>query len=667
MSEVSDRIEQLRRLLEQYNLAYYRDDNPLVPDAEYDRLMNELIRLEQEHPEYYDPNSPTQRVGAGLSEGFTKVTHPHFMLSIDDIFSQQEIEQFVTRVENEVGPTSFVAELKIDGLAMRLLYRQGRFVQAVTRGDGAVGEDVTQNVRTIRSIPMRIDFAAELDLRGEVYMPKKRFHALNEQMAAQGQKPFANPRNAAAGSIRQLDSRVAASRGLEAWWYHMPQAIQWVSTHEEALELMARLGFRVNPLRRVCRSAGEIWQFVQEIAAQRDSLPYDIDGIVIKVNDLAAQQALGATVKYPRWCTAYKFPAQEAVTVVRDIYCTVGRTGRITPNVRFDPVEIAQTTVEYASLHNEDYIKEKDIRLGDSIVVHKAGDIIPEVVSVVVDRRPADSQPYAFPKVCPVCGMPLHRLADEADNYCVNSECPARVVESIVHYASREAMNIDGLGEKRVELFHQHGLLEHIEDIYTLKYKQDEMMQLEKMGDKTCQNLFDAIERSKGAGLDRVLCGLGIRHIGGKAAALLAQHYPSIDQLMAASREDIAAIPEMGEVMADSVVSFFADEPNRRLVEALRQAGVVLLYQAREQFASRFTGKTVVLTGGLSSMSRSQAEALLTQLGARAAGSVSRSTDYVIYGSDPGSKYDKAVAYGIPLLDEEAFLDELKRLGLLPQ
>ena len=665
MSDVRERIQYLRKILEQYNLEYYRDNKPSVPDSEYDRLMNELKALEESHPELDDPNSVTHRVGGAISEGFTKIVHERNMLSLGNVYNYEEIKQFDQRIVNEVGPVEYVVEMKIDGLAMRMLFQGGRFIQAVTRGDGVVGEDVSMNVRTIRSIPMNVDFEGELDIRGEVYMPRDQFRHLNAQREANGEEPFANPRNAAAGSIRQLDSSIAASRGLEAFWYHLPNAQSYVSTHEEALELLEGLGFRVNPQRRLCHDADEIWQFIQEIAAQRDSLPYDIDGMVIKVNDLAKQQVLGFTAKYPKWATAYKFPAEEVVTEVKDIFCTVGRTGRVTPNARFRPVEIAQTMVEYATLHNCDYIINKDIRVSDSVVVHKAGDIIPEVVRVIPERRKADSVPYVFPDTCPVCGMPLHRFEGEADYYCLNSECPARVVESIAHYASRDAMNIEGLGEKKVEMLHQAGLLNRIEDIYNLKYYPEEVMSLEKMGRKSFDNLVEAIEASKENGLDKVLFGLGIKHIGAKAARVLAENFPNIDQLMEATMEQISAIPDFGDVMADSVVQFFADQQNIEFINALKKAGVSLLYKARANFASIFTGKTVVLTGGLDSMTRSQAEETLTQLQAKVTGSVSRSTDIVIFGHDAGSKYDKALKLGIQLMDEDSFTSELERLGIL--
>lgn len=667
MPEILDRILYLRKLLEQYNREYYINDNPSVPDSEYDRLMSELKKLESDNPQYDDPNSPTRRVGGSVATGFNKIVHARSMLSLDDVFSYEELADFCSKVEAEVGKTRYCVELKIDGLAMSVIYRNGRFVQAVTRGDGVVGEDVTANVRTVRSLPMSIDFMEELDIRGEVYMPRKAFRRLNEQREAQGLEVFANPRNAAAGSVRQLDSAVAASRGLDGFWYHVPQADQWVSKHSEALKMIEDLGFKVNPLRRICHDIEEIWQFVQEIAEKRDSLEYDIDGMVIKVDDLAAQRQLGFTAKYPKWAIAYKFPAEEVLTTVEDIFCTVGRTGRVTPNARFQPIEIAQSTVEFASLHNEDYIKSKDIRVGDSVIVHKAGDIIPEVVRVVLDRRRADSVPYIFPELCPVCSMPLHRFEGEADTYCLNAECPARITESIAHFCSRDAMNIEGLGSKRVEMFHEAGLLNRIEDIYNLRFEGEKVMALDKMGAKSFDNLIGAIEKSKQSGLDKLLFGLGIRHIGSKAAQILANRYGSLDELAKASVEELSGINDVGSVMADSIVSYFEDEQNRKLIAALKAAGVSMSYQQKQSYESVFSGKTVVLTGTLSFMGRSEATALLQQLQANVTGSVSKSTDIVIYGENAGSKYDKALSLGVQLMDEESFASELKKAGLLEE
>ncbi len=665
-NSVEERIKQLRSLLAKYNYEYYVKDNPSVPDYEYDKCMEELKQLETLHPEFYDVNSPTNRVGGQVAEGFEKVTHTRAMLSLGNSYNIDDINVFHQRIVDEIGEVEYVVELKIDGLAMSVQYNNGKFVRAVTRGDGTVGEDVTMNVRTIKSIPMEIAYQGQLDVRGEVYMPRAAFKKLNEAKQQKGEDAFANPRNAAAGTIRQLDSSVAAGRGLQAYWYHLPQADEMgIETHEEALEFLEGQGFRVNPTRKLCQSIDEVWDFIQYASSVRDDLSYDIDGMVIKVNDLASQRELGFTAKHPKWAIAYKFPAEEVVTTVEDIFCTVGRTGKVTPNARFKPVVIAQTNVEYATLHNEDNIKTKDIRVGDSVVVHKAGDIIPEVVRVVFDRRKEGTPVYRFPEVCPVCGQPLHRFADEADWYCLNVECPAVVVESITHFASRDAMNIEGLGGKTVETFHKAGILKTIEDIYHLKEYEETICSLEKMGKKSFNNLVKAIENSKENNLDKLLFGLGIKHIGAKAATILAGAFGNMDALMNATAESLVAINDIGETMADSVVSFFADEENKALIRALQQEGCNMFYQAQDSYTSIFTAKTVVLTGSLERLTRNEASAYLSQLQANVSSSVSKKTDIVIYGPGAGSKYDKAVELGITLMTEEDLVNELQRVGIL--
>lgn len=669
MSEsIKEKIENLRQQINRYNYEYYVNDAPTVSDYQYDMLINELKQLEQQHPEFYDINSPTNRVGGSVAEGFEKVVHTRNMLSLGNSYNKEDIIDFDRKIYNEVGQVEYVVELKIDGLAMSILYENGKFVRAVTRGDGIVGEDVTANVRTIKSIPMEVEYKGQLDVRGEVYMPRSSFRKLNAIRQENGESLFANPRNAAAGSIRQLDSKIAASRGLQAYWYHLPQAAEiGLKTHEEALNFLTEQGFRVNPQRRVCKSIDEVWQFITEMTKVRDELAYDIDGMVIKVNDLAMQKRLGYTIKYPKWAIAYKFPAEEVVTKVEDIFCTVGRTGKVTPNARFIPVTIAQTSVTYATLHNEDFIKERDIRVGDYVVVHKAGDIIPEVVKVVLERREDGLKQYSFPDKCPVCCEKLHRYLDEADYYCPNIECPARIIESIAHFASRDAMNIDGLGEKKVETFHENGLLNSVEDIYHLKEHQEELMKIDKMGLKSCENLFKAIEDSKKNNLDKLLFGLGIRQIGAKAATILAKHFLHMDKLRQATIEQLTDIADIGPIMADNIVSFFKDEKNIELIDNLKSLSVNMSYESGEVYTSIFTNRTVVLTGSLQRLTRSEASSYLEQLQAKVSSSVSSKTDYVIYGTDPGSKYDKALKLNVTLVDEEEFLKELLRVGLLQE
>ncbi|MGN1398911.1 MAG: NAD-dependent DNA ligase LigA [Erysipelotrichaceae bacterium] len=666
--EIREHIERLRKMLNQYNYQYYVLDNPTVSDYEYDLLLKELKDLEIAHPEYYDINSPTNRVGGYVAKGFEKVVHTKNMLSLANSYNKEDIMEFDRRIVDEVGEVQYVVELKIDGLAMSLQYANGKFVRAVTRGDGKVGEDVTNNVRTIKSIPMEIPYQGQLDVRGEVYMPKSSFEKLNRQRRENGEAVFANCRNAASGSIRQLDSTIAGQRGLQAFWYHLPDGFDMnIPTHQECLQFLTQQGFRVNPERRICHNIDEVWEFINQMADKRDSLPYDIDGMVIKVNDLRLQRQLGYTVKYPKWAIAYKFPAAEVITTLEDIFCTVGRTGKVTPNAKLTPVEIAQTSVSYATLHNEDFIIERDIRISDQVVVHKAGDIIPEVVKVVMEKRNPDSKPYQFPKVCPVCGTLLHRSIDEADYYCQNIECKARIVESIAHFASRDAMNIEGLAEKKVEAFHNEGILNSVEDIYRLKDNKDLIMKMDKMGSKSFDNLTAAIEKSKSNNLDKLLFGLGIRQIGAKAATILAKNFLTMDNLMTATFQQLTAINDIGPIMADNIVNFFAQKKNRELIENLMSFKVNMVYSNAETYVSFLTGKTVVLTGSLEKLTRSQAATYLDQLGAKVSSSVSSKTDYVIYGNEPGSKYTKAVELSIDLLTEQDFVNELLRVGLLQE
>ena len=668
MSEIENRIQQLRTLLNKYNHQYFVLDNPSVSDYEYDMLLKELKELEEAHPEFFDINSPTNRVGGYISSGFEKVVHQVNMLSLGNSYNKEDILTFHNRIISEIKEVEYVVELKIDGLAMSLIYENGKFVKAVTRGDGVTGEDVTSNVRTIRSIPMEIEYQGRLDVRGEIYMPKAVFERINKERKEKVEPLFANPRNGAAGSIRQLDSAIAAKRGLEAFWYHLPEALDMgIDSHQNALIFLEKQGFKVNQLRFVSKDINEVWNFIKEIAEKRDDLPYEIDGMVIKVNDLRTQVNLGYTAKYPKWAIAYKYPAQQAVTKVLDIYCTVGRTGKVTPNARFKPVSVAQTTVEYATLHNADFIKEKDIRVGDEVVIHKAGDIIPEVIKVVLEKREEGSEPFKFPENCPVCKEKLHRYLDGVDYFCQNIDCPAVIVTSITHFGSRDAMNIEGLGEKTVEVFHKEGLLNNVEDIYLLKNHKETIIRIEKMGEKSFGNLVNAIENSKKNNLDKLIFGLGIKHIGAKAALTLAKHFKTMDNLMQATMEDLTLIYEVGEVMADSVVSFFQDDKNVKLIKSLKEHGINMKYISSEIYTSIFTNKTVVLTGTLTNLTRNQATEYLNRLQAKVTGSVSKSTDYLIYGADAGSKYNRAVELNVELLTEQDLLDELIKVGLLQQ
>ena len=655
------RILELRKILEEYSIAYYVYDDPTVPDQEYDRLLDELIHLEQKHPEMYDANSPSQRIIGSVLDGFEKVTHTSLMLSLSDIFNLDEIRAFCSRIEESVADAEYVVECKYDGLAMSLTYENGEFIRAVTRGDGTVGEDVSNNIRTIPSIPMHIPTSQHVEVRGEVYMPKKSFEALNEKQKAENKKPFANPRNAAAGSIRQLDSRICASRKLDAYWYYFQNAQDFgILTQEEALEKMHDLHFRVNPIRKVCKNADEIWAFIQEISQKRENLPYEIDGMVIKLNSLPDSRRLGTTVKVPRYAIAYKFPAEEVQTRLLDIQLTVGRTGKITPNAVLEPVRVAGTTVQAATLHNEDMILHKDLRIGDIVVIHKAGEIIPEVVRAIPERRDGTQKPYVFPSTCPVCGSKLVRFEDEAAHYCVNQDCPARVVESMIHFASRDAMDIETLGDKKIEQLHTWGLLNSIEDIYFLKDHREELLNKPHYQAKSVDKLLEQIEASKKQELGVLLFGLGIRQVGKKAAMILANAFGSMDALMQASIDDLVQIKDIGQITAESVFAFFQEEKNLHLIQVLKEQGLCMTQTKQSIQQSRFTNKTCVLTGTLEHYTRNEAKAILISLGANVSGSVSKKTDYVIYGTAAGSKLAKAQSLGVATMSEDEFLQEVE-------
>lgn len=656
-----NRILFLRRELEKYSIEYYVYDNPSVSDQEYDRLMQELMTLEEKHPEMYDANSPSQRIIGQVLEGFEKVRHDSQMLSLGNVFNYEEIEEFVTRIQGSVKDAEFVVECKYDGLAMSLIYENGSFVRAVTRGDGLVGEDVSANIKTIQSIPMHIPERRHVEVRGEVYMPKKSFEELNERQKKNNQALFANPRNAAAGSIRQLDSSVCASRKLDAYWYYFQNAQDFgILTQQEALDRMRSLNFKVNPLFKVCKNTKEIWEFIQSIQEKRNDLPYEIDGMVIKLNSLSDQRTLGSTAKVPRYATAYKFPAERVQTRLLDIVITVGRTGKITPNAVLEPVRIAGTTVSAAQLHNEDMILSKDLRINDIVVVQKAGEIIPEVVSSVKERRDGSQVPYVYPTHCPVCGSRLVRLEGEAAHYCINQDCPARVVESMIHFASRDAMDIDTLGDKKIEQLHEFGFLNSIEDIYFLHEHREELLEKRGYQKKSVDKMLETIETSKKQPLALLLYGLGIRQVGKKAAAILANYFGSMDALMKADVDTLVSINDIGPITAQSIVEFFKDESNQKLIQTLKEQGLNMIQEKQEIKASRFTNKTVVLTGTLEHYTRNEAKEILENLGANVSGSVSKKTDYVIYGTAAGSKLAKAQNLGVATMSEEEFVEEVE-------
>ena len=659
---VKDRIDEIRSLLEKYNYEYYVLDNPSVADAEYDRLMQELIMLETEHPEFQSPLSPSQRVGGIVQDKFKEVTHKRMMLSLANAFNEDDLRDFDKKVREITGldKVIYMAEMKIDGLGMSLVYH-GNLEYAATRGNGVTGEDVTANVITIKSIPSRINTPEDFEIRGEVFMPKKSLERLNKEREQTGEPLFANARNAAAGSIRQLDSGIAASRGLDAFWYYFVNASDFgIRYHSEALKMADKLGFKTNPERRLCNGIEEVLKYVEEYTEKRSSLAYDIDGIVIKVDDMSLYDKLGYTAKTPRWAIAYKFPPEEVITKLEDIIFTVGRTGKITPNAVLTPVRVAGSVVQRATLHNEDFITEKDLKIGDYVVIRKAGDVIPEVVRPVKERRTGTEIPFVMINNCPVCGMPLIRK--DAMHFCCNPHCDARQIESIIHFSSREAMDIEGLGERVAEQFFNQGFFRNVKEIYHLADHRDEIISLDGWQSKSVDNLINAIEKSKENSLERVLFGLGIKEVGVKMAKTLARKYMNIDNLIAASEEELLEIADVGPVVASSIVNFFADERNIETINALKEQHVNFNYLGSTVKAadSYFSGKTVVLTGTLMKYGRKEATEILENLGAKVTGSVSKATDVVIAGVEAGSKLDKAHALGITVLNEEEFLELLK-------
>ncbi|MCM3368283.1 NAD-dependent DNA ligase LigA [Bacillus safensis] len=660
------RIEELHQILNQYNYEYHTLDRPSVPDAEYDARMRELISLEEEHPDLKAADSPSQRVGGAVLDAFQKVRHGTPMLSLGNAFNEQDLLDFDRRVRQAVGDDiAYNVELKIDGLAVSLRYENGVFVRGATRGDGTTGEDITENLKTIRSIPLKIKRPLSIEVRGEAFMPKPSFEALNEKRIQNEEEPFANPRNAAAGSLRQLDTKIAAKRNLDIFVYSIAELDEiGVETQSAGLDLLDELGFKTNKERRMCQTIEEVIDLIETLKVKRADFSYEIDGIVIKVDSLAQQEELGFTAKSPRWAVAYKFPAEEVVTKLLDIELSVGRTGVITPTAILEPVKVAGTTVQRASLHNEDLIKEKDIRLFDQVIVKKAGDIIPEVAGVLVDQRTGEEKPFHMPTECPECHSELVRIEGEVALRCINPECPAQIREGLIHFVSRNAMNIDGLGERVITQLFKEQLVSRVSDLYRLT--KEELIQLERMGEKSVDNLLRSIEQSKENSLERLLFGLGIRFIGSKAAKTLAMHFENIDQLKQATKEQLLEVDEIGEKMADAVVTYFEKEEILDLLNELKELGVNMTYTGpkpvkAEESDSYFTGKTIVLTGKLEEMARNDAKAAIEALGGKLAGSVSKKTDLVIAGEAAGSKLTKAEELNIEIWDEAKMLEELKK------
>lgn len=664
--DIKKRVEELTNILNDANYKYYVLDEPTITDQEYDKYLRELEELEQKYKEFARDDSPTKRVGGEVLDSFKKVTHKIPMMSLSDVFSESEVVNFDERIKKEGIRPQYVCELKIDGLSVSLLYEHGKLVRAATRGDGVVGEDITHNVKTIKSVPLTLNEDIDIEVRGEIYMSKKSLEKVNLERIKNGEKPLQNARNGAAGSIRQLDSKVAAKRGLDVWIYHLPNPLDYgIHTHYEALEFMKKLGFKTNPNNRLVNNINEVLEFISEKNAERKSLPYDIDGIVIKVNNIDQQQELGFTAKYPKWATAYKFPAEEVLTRLNDIIFTVGRTGQITPNAVLDPVIVMGSTIARATLHNENYIKEKDLRIGDIVSIRKAGDVIPEVVEVKKERRTGNEKNFEMIHNCPICGTTLVKKEGQVDYFCLNEHCPTRKIESLIHFAERDAMNIDGLGEKIMEDFFNFSFIRTIPDIYLLQTHREDLTRLEGYGEKSVTKLLEAIEKSKSNSLEKLLFGLGISHVGSKTAKIIASHYHNIDNIMKATLEDLSSINDIGEIIAKSIVDYFQKEDNKIIIERLKQYGINMNYLGQKIIKDEtFYGKTFVLTGTMTEYKRDEAKNLIENYGGKTSSSVSKKTDVVIAGAEPGSKYDKAVELGITIWSEEDFkknLEESKR------
>ena len=656
--DIKERMLEIIEQLERANYEYYTLDKPTISDFEYDKLMHELILIEEAHPELKLESSPTSRVGGKILDKFNKVYHEKPMMSLSNAFSEEDLRDFDNKIKKEVKNVSYVCELKIDGLSVSLKYENGILKRGATRGNGVVGEDITENVKTIKSIPLRLKEARSFEIRGEIYMPKKAFYKLNDERLEANEEPFANPRNAAAGSVRQLDSRIASKRGLDAFLYTLVDdneiLVNKVEYQLDALKEMSNLGFKVNPEYKYCNNIDEVIDYINYWTANRPNLEYEIDGIVIKVNELNNYERIGYTAKYPKWAIAYKFPAQIVSTKLKGITFQVGRTGNITPVAELEPIELMGSVISRATLHNEDYVKQRDIRIGDYVKLRKAGDVIPEVFEVDESRRSGNLQPFVMIKECPKCHTPLIRKEGEADYYCPNEYCEERVKNALEHFASRKAMNIDTLGEKLVEQLYEENLIRKISDIYYLKDHQNEIVGLEGLGMKKYLNLIDAIEISKSNNLDKLLFGLGIRHVGSKVSTIICKKFDTMDKIMEASFDDLNNIPDVGEIIALSVVDYFKDSKNIELINELKNLGLNMTYKD-EVTEGVFFKMKIVLTGSLESYTRDEAKEIIEKLGGNVSSSVSKKTDYVLVGSEPGSKFDKAKELGVKILYEDDF------------
>lgn len=655
-----DRYNELVELITKANYEYHILDNPVtLTDAEYDNYLRELYSIEEKHPDWVREDSPTQKIGGVILEKFEKVTHNIPMMSLADVFNEDEIIEFDNRIKKEGINPKYVCELKIDGLSVSLKYKDGVLVSGATRGDGVTGEDITHNVKTIKQVPLKLNKPIDIEVRGEIYMSKKTLEFLNEGRKENGEPLLKNCRNAAAGSVRQLDSSIAAKRNLEVWIYHLPDPEDYgIKTHHEALEFMADLGFRVNPNNRLVSSIEEVMDFIHEKGSARKDLPYDIDGVVIKLDDLHDHEVMGNTIRYPKWACAYKFPAEVVQTKLKDIKFTVGRTGQVTPNAILEPVMVMGSLISKATLHNEEYCKTKDIRVGDTVRIIKAGDVIPRVESVVMEMRNPSSKPFEFTHECPICGSEL--VKKDAAYYCKNDDCSKKDIESLIHFVSRDTMNIDGFGDATLEDFYNLGYIKRISDIYHLNKYVEELKLLEGFGEKSIRKLTDAIEESKKNSLEKLLFALGIRYVGKKTAKILAREFKNIDNLIKADFDTLNRIRDVGDVIAQSVVDYFKCEDNLKLIDELKELGLNMEYLGQEtDEETAFTGKTFVLTGTLDSITRDEAKDKIESLGGNCAGSVSKKTNVVIAGHDAGSKLTKAESLGIDIWNEDEFLNVL--------
>ena len=657
---MQDRIDELVKILEEANYNYHVLDNPTITDQEYDSLFRELQILEEKYPELVREDSPTHRVGGVVLDSFNKITHSIPMMSLGDVFNEDEIIAFDERIKKEGINPSYVCELKIDGLSVSLHYEKGILKTAATRGNGTIGEDITNNVKTIKSIPLKINKEIDIEVRGEIYMSKDTLKKLNEEREKKGEPLLQNCRNAAAGSIRQLDSKVAASRNLDSWIYHLPNPEDYgIKTQWESLEFMKELGFKTNPNNLLVTDINGIMSYIDAKGKDRPSLPYDIDGVVIKVNNISEQKQLGFTAHHPKWAIAYKFPAEQVLTKLTDIIFTVGRTGQITPNAVLEPVIVAGSTISRATLHNEDYVINKDLKIGDIVSIHKAGDVIPEVVEVIKDRRTGKEKEFKMIDTCPMCGSTLIRKEGQADWFCMNDNCPARNIEKLCHFVSRKAMNIDGLGDKIIEDFFNLKYISNITDIYKLDKYREELIELEGYGNKSIDNLLEAINNSKSNSLEKLLFGLGIPNVGEKTAKVLAMLYEDLDKLINASFDELNSIPDIGDIIAQSIVDFFNDERNLKIINELKSIGVNTLYTGpKVEKNDNFYNKTFVITGTLTKYTRDEVEEKIELLGGKTSSSVSKKTYAVIVGENPGSKYTKAQELNIPIWSEDDLEDK---------